>query len=250
MLSTLWRNLVFFCGRVKRTKTIPWFTWKEHRPQVSYEEIMDSLRTLTIGDIGLHREWGCLSNLAIPGFMKHAWIHTNASEQLERQRIVEATAYGVWEKHPLVPMRSDYTIIVRPRYMDEQDRLRAVQKACKIVGCEYDTDFKFDIEEELEDLKEHEANMHNFDKAFSCTEVVSFAWWHVHEQLRLYRSKHRGKEVIIADDFLRRTFEIVWLSESVTPEIAKKYGLHEEGRGMIEDYYTRKNPSSMKGLGL
>lgn len=240
MLNDIWRNMVFFGGRLRRTKTVPWFTWKEHRPYVSYEEIMSSLSLLKIGDIGLHREWGAFSNLAIPGFMKHAWIQTNASSSLDRQRIVEATQDGVLEKHPLVPMRSDYTIIVRPRYTEEQDCVRAVQKARRIVGCKYDADFKFDIEEELEALGELTRNMQKFDKAFSCTETVSFAWWHCHDSLRLYRSKHRGKEVILADDFLKRSFEVVWLSDSVTSEIAHEYGLPEEGLGMIDEYRARK----------
>jgi hypothetical protein len=240
MLHDIWRELVFLGGRIRRTKTIPWFTWKEHRPFVSYEEIMASLRDLQTGDIGLHLEWGAFSNLAIPGFMKHAWIQTNASHSLDRQRIVEATQEGVLEKHPLVPMRSDYVIIVRPRYVDEQDRVRAVQKARKICGCKYDVDFKFDIEEELEELKIHKNNMKRFDKAFSCTETVSFSWWHCHEQLRLFRTRHRGKEVILGDSFLRRTFEIVWASDSVTTDVAEAYGLHDEGLGMIEEYKAKQ----------
>jgi hypothetical protein len=240
MLHDIWRELVFLGGRIRRTKTIPWFTWKEHRPYVFYEEIMDALKLLKIGDIGLHLEWGAFSNLAIPGFMKHAWIQTNASHSLDRQRIVEATQEGVWEKHPLVPMRSDYVIMVRPRYVEEQDCVRAIHKARKIVGCKYDVDFKFDIEDELDELKQHSDNMKRFDKAFSCTETVSFSWWHCHEQLRLFRSKRRGKEVILADDFLRRTFEIVWMSDSVTTDIADKYGLHDEGLGMIEEYKAKQ----------
>ncbi len=239
MLKNLWRNLVFMGGNIKRTDDFPWFTFKEHRPYVFYEEIMESLHLFKPGDIGLHREWGAFSNLAIPGFMKHAWIHTACPTALEHQRIVEATKEGVWSKHPLVPMRSDWTIIVRPLNVSDSDCYRAVEKVKKIVGCKYDVDFKFDIEAEIEALKEHVGNMKKFDKAFSCTETVSFGWWHCREQLRIYRSLHRGKQVILADDFLKRSFEIVWLSDSVTVDSARRGGLHEEGLSMIAEFRER-----------
>jgi hypothetical protein len=206
---------------------------------VTYEEITESLHLLKPGDIGLHREWGAFSNLAIPGFMKHAWIHTDCSPDLAKHRIVEATQEGVLPKHAIIPMRSDYTAIVRPQNVSEIDCGLAVRKAMKIVGCKYDADFNFNIEEEIEHLKDHVRNLKKFDKAFSCTEVVSFSWWHCREQLRIYRSLHRGKQVILADDFLKRSFEIVWLSDSVTVDSARREGLHEEGLMMVQEYRTK-----------
>ncbi len=45
---------------------------------------------------------------------------------------------------------------------------------------------------------------------------------------------------IIADDFINHGWEVVWLSHSITVDIAKKLGLHEEGLLIIDDYLKGK----------
>ncbi len=280
-LHRAWRRLVFFVGdiriipnvlekvplvgRIPLLNRIPGFTWDIHQHRVDYWESMDALALCRRGDIGLHRDSGYVSNWAIPGFMKHAWIHLNDPVitagieggdivDVRDMQIMEAVSEGVLRRSALFPVRSDYTIILRPRGATGEEVDAAVEKALRIEGCEYDADFEFDIEQELEhfppddetpdqideDRRELEAIADGinaeWDGGFSCTETVSFAWWHRRRQLKLYRRPARGKQVILADQMINDGFEIVWMSDSVTPEIAKKLGLPEEGVEMIRDY--------------
>jgi hypothetical protein len=85
--------------------------------------------------------------------------------------------------------------------------------------------------------------LQNYEPAFTCTEVAAYSWWHKREDLRLYRTKRLGKSVILADTFLNNGWEIVWMSKSVTPETAEKYGVTEEGWLMIEKY-RKQHPVS------
>ena len=148
-----------------------------------------------------------------------------------------------------------YTTLSRgtpPKNVTDEERKGACKKAKSVIGEQYDVDFKFDIEEELkyytgthkedakEDLYESQKHIKKFDHAFSCTELVSYSWWHKREDLRLYRKKRRGKSVIVADDFLNGGWDIRWLSKSVTPDMANKFNLHEEGLSMIEEYWANR----------
>jgi hypothetical protein len=249
--DALWRKLVFFVGDVHRLHHFPWVSWTAHQHGVDYDEILEGLGKIQYGDIGLHRDWGYLSNIAIPGFLKHGWIHVQ--DGLECPRIVEAISEGVISRNAVYPMFSDYTVIVRPLGVTEEERKGACKKAKQVIGSGYDVYFQFDIEEQLKyyqgrdsegavaDLQQAEAHLRRYNPAFSCTELCSYAWWHKREQLRLYRKIRRGGSNIIADDFLNNGWEIVWLSKSVTADIARQYGLPEEGLEMIADY-RRKNP--------
>lgn len=264
-----YRRLVFWAGDIRAIRHFPFITWDVHHHKVEYDEAMQALPKIHKGDIGLHRDGGYLSNLAIPGFLIHAWIHVNDPErngdiiETTNMQIVEAISDGVVKRHALHPIRSDYTIILRPKDVTEMDIERAVKKAESIVGARYDADFKFDIEEEIKlfteemvikDMSKNDAeqdraeldviknNMQaEWDGGFSCTETVSFAWWHKRRQLRLFRTKARGKEVILADDMINNGFEIVWMSDSVTYETAKKMNLGEEALEMIKEY-REKHP--------
>jgi hypothetical protein len=268
-LHRAYRRLVFWLGDIRRIGHFPWITWDVHQHGVEYDEALSALPHVRPGDVGLHLDRGYLSNMAIPGFTKHAWIHVDGparftgADGVERtdvtgMQIVEAVSEGVVRRSALYPIRSDYTLILRPRDASREEIDHAVEKAKRIVGCQYDADFKFDIEEELEhfgapgenrsevdeDLRELDVVSTNlgaeWDGGFSCTETVSFAWWHKRRALRLFRKPARGKMVILADDMINNGFEIVWLSESVTPEFARKRGLGEEGVEMIREFRQRQ----------
>jgi len=271
-LGRAWRRIVLWGGDVRRIRHFPWVTWDVSEHLVEYEEAQSALPFIRPGDVGLHRERGFLSNLAIPGFMKHAWLHMNGPQRFGipggkqlcdtgAMEMIEAVSEGVLRRSALYPIRSDYTIILRPKDVSPASVRWALEKSRRIVGCQYDTDFKFDIEEELthfksdevpsaEDLAGRRAEMEAFldnlraewDGGFSCSEAVSFAWWHEQKRLNLYRQPMRGKQVIPPDAFLNRGFEIVWMSESVTPELAAKLGLAEEGVGMIREFRSRGKP--------
>jgi hypothetical protein len=279
-LHRAWRRIVFWAGDVRRIRHFPWVTWDVSEHLVEYREAVAALARLRAGDVGLHREKGYLSNLAIPGFMKHAWLHLNGPTRWTAPggrelhdtaglEVVEAVSEGVLRRSALYPIRSDYTIILRPRGVEPRSTRWALEKARRIVGCQYDVDFQFDIEAELErfgsageppeqraarrhDLEVFHANLRaEWDGGFSCSEAVSFAWWHERERLGLRREPIRGKNVILPDRLLNRGFEIVWLSDSVTPEVARKLGCSEEGLAMIREFRERapRAPEAAPGGG-
>ncbi|MCM8540809.1 MAG: hypothetical protein NE328_11090 [Lentisphaeraceae bacterium] len=253
MINALWKKAVFLAGDIRRLNTFPWVTWSINNHKVCLGEVLEALPLIKYGDIGLHRDWGYLSNVAIPGFMKHGWIHVSSGDK--KPMVVEAISEGVVHRSALYPMYSDYTIILEPKDVIDEERKGACKKAKSIVGEKYDVNFHFDIEDEIAhyngllkdeaitSLEEGEKRLKKFDPAFSCTEVCSYAWWHKREHLRLFRKPRRGKNVILADDFLNNSWRIKWMSKSVTVEDAVKYGLHEEGVSMIENFISGRASS-------
>lgn len=245
LIDSLWRKAVFFVGKIRRLNSFPWVTWSVEQHEINYQEIMEMVDKLQYGDVGLHREAGYLDNIAISGFMIHAWIHTEDGYQ---GKIVEAVSAGVLHRSYLYALYSDFTIIIRAKDVTEDERKGACKKAKQIVGSKYDPNFKFDIEKEIEywsGKDEEEARNHllegeewlkKFEPAFTCTEVAAYSWWHKREQLRLFRTKRMGKSVILADTFLNHGWEILWMSNSVTSAAAKELGVTEEGLLMIDEY--------------
>ena len=251
MIDDVWKKMVFLAGDIRRLKSFPWVTWSVHNHKVCLGEVLEALPMMQYGDVGLHRDWGYLSNVAIPGFMKHGWIHVSSGEN--SPMIVEAISEGVVLRSALYPMYSDYTIILEPKNVEDSARKGACKKARSIVGENYDVNFHFDIEkeinyykgQELEEAKTSlsvgETRLKKYDPAFSCTEVCSYSWWHKRESLRLFRKPRRGKKVIIADDFLNNSWKIKWMSSSVTVDVALRHGLHEEGVTMIEGFLSGRS---------
>ena len=247
LLHDMWRDVVFFGGKVRRLAVFPWLTWAVDGFSTSFDEISDVLPTLQYGDVGLHRFSGYLSNVAIPGFMIHAWVHTDEGPQ--GGKIVEAVREGVLYRSALYPMYADYTIILRPRNVTDEERKGACLKAKAIVGTRYDVDFDFDIEKELkffkgrdaekakQSLKHGRRHLRKYDPGFSCTEVAAYAWWHKSEQLGIKRTEHRGRQVIIGDTYINRGFDIHWMSKTVSPDVARTKGTTDSvALDMIADY--------------
>lgn len=263
-------KLVFFLGDVRRIQHFPWVTWDVSQHLMSFEESLEGIKTTRPGDVGLHFDVGYLSNLAIPGFFKHAWIHITDGEDIQKAIVVEAISEGVVKRHALYPMRSDYAIILRPPQdaVNQQDIDLAVKYANRLIGCKYDSSFKFDMEEtfinlgningtktmnttdrnayveqltaekrreireatmdeldltedEINNLVESKDNLDTSFGSFSCTEVVSFAWWHRRRELKIGRKKYAGRDIIAADDLLNG-FDIVWKSKHVTADVVHK----------------------------
>lgn len=238
LLHSFWRKLVYFVGDIRRLNCFPWVTWDVHQHDISFEEALEALKYTDAGYVGLHRDKGFLSNLTIPGMFKHAFFF------LDKEMVVEAISEGVVKRHALYPVVSDYVIILKPKDVTSEETQRAVNKANSIVGCQYDVDFQFDIENEVrlfeqEDKDSIKENLVKWDGGFSCTETCQFCWYHLKDKLRLYRSKHMGKMAIIADDFINNGFEIVWLSSNVTVDAAIKMKLSEQGIEMIKEYWEK-----------
>lgn len=252
--NALWRRVVFFVGDIKRLGSFPWFTWAHDSYLIDFADILKALPVIEYGDIGLHRSKGFLSNLFIPGFMKHAWIHVQ--DGVERPEIVEALSEGVLLRNAIHPIFSDYTIVLTPveeAKVTDEHRKGACLKAKQLAkaGVSYDPHFNFNIEEELkyftgldegaarDALEVGKEQIRFYDIAFSCTEVVAYAWWHRRESLGIERRKRLGKSVILADSFLNPKWKIKWASPGVTPELARRMHVPEEGVKLIEEYWQR-----------
>ena len=257
LLERAKRAISFAAGDLRAQSSFPWFTTSIRDHLIPYEEIVEGLELAQYGDVGLHRDKGYFTNLVIPGAMKHCWLHTSDSQDTCGPfvgEITEATSDGVLAKSAIVPFVSDYAVLLRPIGVTEEERKGACVKAEGVIGAEYDSDFKFNIEEELEfytakndtDLQEaiksfkaSEAALQRWSRAFSCSELVAYCWWHKRNELRLYRRKFLGKDVILPVDFMHSGFEIVWCSESWTVDIAHKQGLGEEAMEMLVDWKNR-----------
>ena len=247
-LKKFYAKLTYLVGDTHVTSRFPWVSWSHKRHLVDYDELLEALPLVQFGDVGLHRDAGYLSNAFIPGFMKHAWIHVQDDPQ--RPQVVEAVSEGVLLRNAIVPLFSDYSMILSPLNVSDAERKGACLKARRVVGVDYDPFFDFNIEDELKfytgkdtaaaqaDAKSRERNVYSY--SFSCTEVVSYAWWHKREELRIFRKRHMGKDIILADDFINGDWKIKWLSQSVTVDAAHRLGLQEEGVEMIRAYWREK----------
>jgi hypothetical protein len=243
-------GLFFWLGDIRRVGSFPWVTWALNHHEMELRDVREASAVCRPGDIGLHKDNGFLSNLAIPGAFKHAWIC------VDDHMCVEAVSEGVLKRDDMTPLVSDFAVILRPKGVTEKEIQEAVVRANSIVGHPYDANFDFDFKETdealfgtraINDAMNNRSLIRNltsgkFHAAFSCTEVASFCWYRAKEKLGIYKTQHSGREAIIADDFLRMNFDVVYASPSITEEWAIKYGLHEEGRCKISDYRKKTSP--------
>lgn len=273
-----WRRIAFWAGDVCVLGSFPWITWDKHGHRVSDEEWMDAIALMKAGDVILTTHEGYFfSNTAIPGCFKHAGFisqgpHLSAGDHVKdirAARLIEAVSEGVKEWSPM-RARADRMIVLRPFASSEpantptitaEDVKRAVATVRKIVGCNYDAGFQFNIEEELAELKriskidadraardEREIKTAatnvcaEFDMAFSCTETVATAWWHRRHDLRISRRKARGRNIIVADQFVNRGFAIVWTN--VKSEEAEALDMEDEGVEMLKEYWKDHTPAN------
>ena len=258
----IWRRFAFWGGDICLLEHFPWITWDKHGYDITPEALMTGLEQIQPGYVGLAtKKHYIVSNLAIPGLFKHAFVFTQGPVKHDHGidtgpvRIVEAISEGVKEWHPM-NARADFMVFLRPRVLEEHCH-KAVSVARRMVGCDYDAKFNFNMEEELKhfkdtnilpaekiqtaekELKTHAENLKSsFDMAFSCTEVVAAAWWHCRNELHIFRRESRHRSVIVADQFMNTSFEVVWTN--VTPEVAAARGLGEEGVEMLKTYWERK----------
>jgi len=232
-------KLFFWMGDIRLLGCFPWVTWDSSEYKIGMRDVRIGGGACRPGYIGLSRHDGFLSNLGIPGAFKHAWI------VIDNNDCVEATSDGVLKKDLMYPLLADRAIILAPRNMDFADLRGAIRRAKAIVGCEYDANFNFDLEESEEHIGpkvKYDRNLTAgaFHPAFSCTEVVGFSYYLAREKLRLFRSTYAGREAIMADDYLKMEFDVAWASPTVTAEWARRAGLHEEGVKKIEKYWREK----------
>lgn len=232
------KKLIFLAGDIRREYCPFGFAWGKYERLVDYDEMARAVERSYPGYIGLHRNRGDLSNVAIGGFMKHAWLVDIANTT----RIVEAVSEGVVYRHPYHALDTDYAVVLKP-LVSEGIRYAAVLRARSMCGCEYDDTFTFDLEIEEELFRDKEtaiANMRKYGLGVSCTEMVALCYIGHRRELGLYRTKMGKRQVILPDAFLSTHFEIVWASQHTTPDTAHMLGLHEEGCSMLREYWGKR----------
>lgn len=228
------QGIIFWVGRLHYVGPPGFISWRRHYPGLTAADIREADKACQPGDVGLHREVLVASNWGIPGAFKHVWLMVDGTD------CIEAVQEGVLRRDRIEPLKTDYVAILRPKGVSKDDIKEAIARAETIKGCEYDANFKFDLGEGLE--KDYTSNISsgNFHLAFSCTETVGFAWYRKRDHLKIFRSEYAGREAIVADDFFKMNFDIIYLSPNVTVEWAKKNGLHEQGRVKIEQYWAQR----------
>jgi hypothetical protein len=231
------RALIFAAGDIRREHCPYGFAWGKYEHLIDYDEATTAGWLGKTGYIGLHRNIGDLSNMAISGFMKHAWISDGFSNN-----IIEAVSEGVLFRHPFHALLSDYVVILKP-LVCEKVMIEAVERAKSMIGCPYDDTFTFDLENEADIFKDKTTaldNMRRYGLGVSCTEMVALCYVGHRRELGLYRTKAGSRQVIMPDSFLSTHFEIVWASKHTTPENAHALGLHEEGCAMLIEYWEKR----------
>jgi hypothetical protein len=250
------RSLAFLAGDIRAENTFPWFSTSPRKHLVDVAEAFEAADAALYGDVGLHRDRQYLTNLTIPGALKHAWIHTNDMNDPASEfggRALEATSEGVNYVHAAAPFITDYGMLLRPRGVTDAQRKGACIRAAEINGADYDTNFSFDIESELKyyetqqhqhlmdaarELNLEQKALQRWNNAFSCSEAVAYCWWHARETLGIFRNSWMGREVILPVDFVGFDFDIVWCSRSLTTDVAHKLKFNEQAMTKIQAYFT------------
>lgn len=239
LARTLRKKIIFVAGDIRRERCPFGFAWGKYERLIDYDEMAAAVERSYPGYVGLHRNRGDLSNMAISGFMKHAWLVGSNSRE-----IIEAVSEGVLTRHPYHALSTDYAVILKP-LVTADARFEAVNRAHKLaqIKCPYDDKFTFDLEVEeslFQDKETALSNMKRYGLGVSCTEMVSLAYVGHRRELGLYRVRHRGRLVILPDNFMTTHFEVCWASKSTTPDTALELGLSEEGCSMLREYWEKR----------
>ncbi len=238
LFNAVRKQLIFLAGDIRREHCPLGFAWGKYERLIDHDEMAQAVGRSYPGYIGLHRNRGDLSNIAINGFMKHAWI----VDIKNTTRIVEAVSDGVVYRHPHHPLNTDYAVILKP-LVPEEVRHEACRRAREMVGCPYDDTFTFDLEivsDLFQDKETALANVREYGLGVSCTEMVALCYVGHRRELGLYRTKLGKRQVILPDAFLSTHFEIVWASWHTKPDTVHMLGLHEEGCSMLREYWGRR----------
>jgi len=234
---------------------------QKREPLCRESEFAEIIPSLEPGDVILHRDdrFGAV-NWFIGGVMIHAGIYVG------NDLVVEAVSEGVKERHVRHILESDYTMVVRPiglsKYARDRVNHDAVNKARAIVGCDYDPLFDFCDAVEFEQIAciqrgyvshrwAHVAREAGI--TFCCTEIPYFCFYPVREQLGLFRRRnvslfvkflkwlglHPGEAVIDADMYVTaHGFDLIWCSNSATPQWSAKAGASEAMMSKISAYWA------------
>jgi hypothetical protein len=238
-LDDIKKKLIFLAGDIRREKCIGGFAWGKYEHFLDYDESMFSILYANEGYIGLHRNRGDLSNVGVPGFMKHAWIYTGGNY------IVEAVSEGVLKRNHLHASHgTDYLLILEP-IISREVQQEAAKKALYLseLNLPYDDHFKFNLEINdslFADKDIAQENMKTFDIGMTCSEVSSVCYVGHRRELGIFRTKLGKREVVLPDAFISTHFKIRFASKYTTPEVAKSFDLGEEGCTMIEEYWKER----------
>lgn len=239
-------------GSFRIEKGFPWFSTATHESKITIDEAASALTRVRYGDIGLSRRDWYLSNLIIPGAMKHVWLHTHDATSIRGRTgglVIEATRDRVHHRHALYPLRSDYAVILRPRGLTVEQLkgsgCRAQNIKYLLYGQSPEIDPKHNVgfyerpahlDAALDELYMHAAAFRKWERGFTPAEAIAYCFWHVRETLKIRRSPFGRHQVIVPQDFLSFNFDIIWASNSLTLNTARRMGFNDVALDKLAKY--------------
>ena len=203
--------------------------------------------------------------------MIHAGIYVGDMQ------IVEAISEGVVKRNAGHLLHSDYAIILRPEFKDENSKQAAINEAIywakQIEHFPYDYLFQFNSDKDQKRLKERgiiAATSMSYkifriiralwgiksDKdaiKFCCTEIPYFCYYQFLDQLNIHRRKNItiltkilkffkievGTQVVDADMYIKGNFKIIWCSKKFTTEWAEEMKCDKKYVDKIKKYWAK-----------
>lgn len=154
------------------------------RKKINSKDYYNIANNIQEGDILLVRQNWNLTNIVIPGYLKHGAIFC-ANESDAYPFVVEATEHGVVHTNLLdFLFYYDKVVVVRPHFANISQRVLAAKKAISLVGTLYDYDFKPN------------------NKAYYCFELLHHCYDQVVYDMPFKPIEQKyGIETITGDDF-------------------------------------------------
>lgn len=255
--------------------------WKKKEHKIEDNTIIkEVVPKLQCGDIILHRDSGYLSNIFIGGNLIHAGIVVLGDDGKPDQ-IVEAISNGVVKRHVTGILRSDYAVVLRPKFNNSKDVIDSQSYiqwlAPNLAGFKYDCLFRFSDSDDIMTIEEAlKADQHcsyvngksgkflypqnrldNIKKdgiiRLCCTEIPYCLYYKYKDQLGidLKNSKsfltkflhfigiEAGETKITADMYVEANFDIIWASDSMTPEWCEKRKMSPKYILKIREYWGK-----------
>ncbi len=229
MLSYIRNGFLKFFGDIKIFKFPFFILYDPGSYKVKGYEVRKVIDSVKAGDIMVRGYSNYLDGYFIPGFFSHAGLYLGETKKTDavmpeivekdfyegKQVVIHSMAEGVFMEDLINFCKCDYLVILRRNQQTEpgvdfgEDFKNVYRKAMKNLGKGYD--FKFDFSDY--------GNL-------SCTELVYVC---NEDFLPLYNVKLKkrrvllaSREILIPDDFITKEFEIVFVSQSVSPDIIQK----------------------------
>ncbi len=229
MLTYVRNSFLKFFGDIKIFKFPLFILYDPGSYKVKGYEVRKVIDSVKPGDIMVRGYSNYLDGYFIPGFFSHTGLYLGETKKTDlvmpeivekvfyegKQAVIHSMAEGVFMEDLINFCKCDYLVILRrnqqiePKVNFNEDFKKVYQKAMKNLGKGYD--FKFDFS----DI----GNLSCTELVFICNEDYLPLY---NVKLKIRRMLFAKREILIPDDFITKEFEIVFVSQSVSPDTIKK----------------------------